>query len=116
MEKILADLKNTAKSAVKKSSELLEIGKLKLSLVDIRSEIEKAYTALGKALYDAEKSGSEDAEALQAMIYDIDELFEKLAKAEEQCAELKKVKKCKGCGAVCSENSNFCAVCGERFE
>lgn len=116
MEKILSDLKSTAKTAMKKSGELLEIGKLKLAIADVNQEIEKAYRELGYALYNAEKSGSEDAETLQAIIDDIDELHEKLNNLESEQAELKKEKKCPACGEMCSDKANFCASCGERFE
>lgn len=116
MEKILADLKNTAKTAMKKSGEILELGKLKIAAVDTQNEINKAFCELGRALYNAEKAGSEDAESLKKMIDDIDNLYEKLALQEEQYAELKNEKKCKSCGSKCSDKSNFCSVCGERFE
>ncbi len=116
MEKILADLKNTAKTAVKKSSELIEFGKLKIATIDTQNEINKAFCELGKALYNAEKTGSEDAEGLKQMIDEIDALYEKLSLQEEQCAELKSEKKCRACGAKCNDKSKFCHECGEKFE
>lgn len=116
MEKILEDLKNTAKTAMKKSGEILELGKLKIAAVDTQNEINKAFCELGRALYNAEKSGSEDAEELKQMIDNIDNLYEKLSVQEEQYRELKNEKKCSSCGAKCSDKSNFCSVCGEKFE
>lgn len=48
MDKILSDLKNTARSAVKKSGELLEITKMKMAVSDTKSEISSRFSALGE--------------------------------------------------------------------
>lgn len=116
VEKVLSDLKSTAKTAMKKSGELIETTKLKFAIAETQQEIEKAFKELGKALYNAEKNGTEDADSLKALIDDIDALYVKLAGIEETCAELKNEKKCPSCGEMCSDKANFCAVCGEKFE
>ena len=116
MEQIISELKNTAKNAAKKTGELLEVGKLKLACADTKSKINEAYKELGKDLYNAEKEGSEDAEAIKNIIIDIDGLYEKLAEQENQVAQLKKQKKCISCGQMCDDEADFCSKCGSKLE
>ena len=46
MEKIFSDIKKTVDGAVKKSGELVEITKVKLSIVDIKNKIDAKFTLL----------------------------------------------------------------------
>ena len=76
----------------------------------------EAYKELGKALYNAEKEGSDDAEVIKNIIVDIDALYEKLAEQENQVAQLKKQKKCISCGQMCDDEAEFCSKCGSKLE
>lgn len=115
MEKIISDLKKTAISAAHKTGELVEIGKLKLSVTNTKGKINDLYKDLGEALYTAEKQGTEDAEALRKIIEEIDAYYEELARLETEIGTLKSQKKCSSCGAMCDNDSSFCSSCGEKF-
>jgi len=116
MEKFISDLKKTAVSAAQKTGELVEIGKLKIACSNTKCKIDEAFKDLGKALYNAEKEGNDDAELIKHTIEEIDGLYEKLAKQEDELCELKKQKKCPSCGLICDVEALFCSKCGEKFE
>jgi len=115
LAKIISDLKKTAISAAQKTGELVEIGKLKFALSNAKGKIDEKYKDLGQALYTAHKNGSEDAQAIDGIIAEIDALFLELAKLESEMGSLKSQKKCPSCGKVCDEDASFCASCGEKF-
>lgn len=115
MEKIISDLKKTAISAAQKTGEMVEIGKLKIAVSNKKSKINDCYRDLGLALYTAQKQGSDEAEALNRIITDIDVLFAELGELEKELASLKSQKKCEECGELCDEDAVFCAKCGTKF-
>ncbi|MBE7027937.1 MAG: zinc ribbon domain-containing protein [Ruminococcaceae bacterium] len=115
MEKIISDLKKTAISAAQKTGELVEIGKLKFALSNTKGKIDEKYKDLGLALYTAHKNSNEDAQSLDEIIAQIDDLFLEQAKLESEIGALKSQKKCPSCGRVCDDDASFCASCGEKF-
>ena len=116
MDKILSDLKNTARSAVKKSGELLEITKMKMAVSDTKSEISSRFSSLGEKVYEARKNEGEGAEGLEEIIQSLDALHEKLAEQEAKLVELKNQKVCASCGASSDNAAAYCSKCGAKFE
>ena len=115
MDKLFSDLKNTAKTAAKKSGDLLEISKLKLAVMETRSRIDDAFQKLGKLVYDSAKNSDVEFDA-ESVISEIDELFNTLDEKQEQYAALKNEKKCNVCGEMNALKAVFCSNCGEKFE
>ena len=108
---IIDDVVDTAKTAAgvvsKKAVEIYDISKLKLKLANLKSDINKAYQAYGKAIY-KEKSEAEIA-VLKMEIDDLLEEFEQLKalilESRNQCA-------CPTCGKIVSKDDFFCSACG----
>lgn len=116
MDKIFSDIKNTAKSAVKKSGELLELTKLKLAVSDTKSEIQNKLAELGAVIYEAQKQDGEGLEKSDELTQQLEELYEKLEEQESKLSELKKQKSCSSCGNVCEAEADYCSKCGAKFE
>ena len=57
MDKVLDTARSAANAASEKAGEVYEIGKLKLQLSGLNSDLEKAYAQLGRLEYDAKKNG-----------------------------------------------------------
>lgn len=116
MDKFFSDMKNTARSAVKKSGELLELTKLKMAAADTKSEIQSKFAELGKLIYEAQKLGNEDSEKTEELLQSLDELHETLSEQEAKLSELKKQKACGVCGNICETKAEYCSKCGAKFE
>ncbi|MGN1130421.1 MAG: hypothetical protein ACI4Q8_03635 [Ruminococcus sp.] len=108
---IIDDVVDTAKTAAgvvsKKAVEIYDISKLKIKVASLKSEINKAYLAYGKAIY-KEKPEAEIA-VLKMNIDDLLEEFECLKKlileSRNQCV-------CPTCGKIVSKDDFFCSACG----
>ena len=113
MEKIISEIKQAADKVAKKSSELLELSKVKLSIVNTKSSIDSNFKLLGELLYHSQKDNSEiTPETLEEIISKLDDLYEKLAELDESSAHLSNKKICKNCKKANDIDAVFCSRCG----
>lgn len=115
MEKFFSDLKQTVNSAVKKSGELVELGKLKMAVGDTKNAIQTNYEKLGAMAYLSAKGEETSGEEADRLIASIDELKELLEQQEKKVAELANKKICPNCGKASPEETSFCPACGNPF-
>lgn len=105
-----------AQAAAKKSSELVEVTKLNMSISSEEEKMQKLYIKVGKKLYEEYSLNSElypefkeDCEAIMNHELAIQNLKEKML-------EVKNVKICQGCGVEVERSIMFCPKCGNKFE
>lgn len=117
MERIISEIKNAADKVAKKSNELFEVSKVKLNISNIKSEINNNYKLLGKIVYESQKNEfSEDAEKIEEIITNIDELNEKLFELSEIISSYKNEKVCPKCGKNTDKNTVYCPSCGFKYQ
>ena len=75
-------LENSASFLARKSGQMLNIGKLKLSIANLENEIYNLKAELGDVVYQSYRDGSDGSER-------IEELCVKLAEKDEQLQDLK---------------------------
>ncbi len=116
MDKIISELKNTADKVVKKSVELAELSKIKLSIASTKSEIGANYKALGELVYMAQKNDEADSKDITELIEKIDELYKRLDEFNEVYSSLKNEKICPDCNKANPMDQAYCGSCGHKFE
>ncbi len=116
MERIISELKNTANKVAKKSGELVEISKVKLSIAGTKSEISTQFKALGEAVYLAQKEGNDtEAKKIEEIISVLDGLYDRLEKLSEVNSALRNETICPFCGKSNPINQTFCGKCGNKL-
>ncbi len=116
MEKIFSDIKSTASKIAKKSGELVELSKLKLSVASTKSDIELNFQKLGKLIYLSRKDDSEISHNdLDDIFTEIDNLYDKLAEQNDTIANLTNKKLCPECHSSNETDAQFCSRCGFQF-
>ena len=117
MEKIISEIKNAADKVAKKSNEIYEFSKVKLNIANIKSEIINNYKLLGKTVYEVQKNElSDDADRIEEIIKNIDELNEKLTELLSVLSTYKNEKICPKCNKNTDKDTLFCPACGYRYK
>lgn len=116
MDNFFSEIKNTADKVAKKSSELVEMSKVKLSMVNTKSEIGSNFKILGELVYLSQKDGAEpDTKKIEETIAKINELYDRLDELAEVTSSLKNEKICPNCTKHNPADAQFCYGCGHRF-
>jgi hypothetical protein len=116
MERIISEIKTTADKVAKKSTELVELSKVKLNIANTKSNINENFRILGEMIYISQKHDEEiDADVFSDAITKIDELYLKLAEYNETAAALMNKKLCPECRKANENTAVFCSQCGYRF-
>ncbi len=116
MENFLAELKNTADKVFKKSGELVELSKTKLSIASIKSDISANFKLLGEIVYLSQREGSEaTTDEVEEIFARIDALYEKMADLNEAATGLMNKKLCPECDEANETDASFCSRCGYNF-
>lgn len=116
MEKFISELKNTADKVAKKSSELVELSKVKLAIATTKSEIGANYKTLGELVYLSQKNEFDgDTGKIEEAITKINELHERLEELTGAVSALKNEKICPDCSKSSPSDAAFCAECGYNF-
>lgn len=99
-----------------KAGRFMDISRLRLSAAELSRSIAERYEALGRAVYDAEKSGEDIGGIVAAGITGIDALYTRLDDINRKIARLRDKKYCADCGATIDESAVFCPRCGSRID
>lgn len=113
LEEFMGKAKAAADIAGKKTSEIVEISKLKLQITQLNSEVDKSYSRLGALVYESLKNSADAKDVINVIVAEIDELNSKIQEAEGKINELKNVVKCANCGMVNNDEAVYCSRCGE---
>ena len=102
----------TAETAGKKASGVVNTSKINLKIFDLTTDIDVLYKEVGRMIYAAHSNEETSTEELDARLLAIDE---KKAQIEELRASLDNCsssKKCSECGKINDSDSSYCSNCG----
>jgi len=103
-----------ADRAVKKTGEVTNLVKLKVSMKSAEGKLSEVYEEIGRLFYTAERSGEDCTSDIAAYIMKADKLKADIAAYTKQLAKLRNVRICESCGHEIDESVNFCPVCGAK--
>ena len=110
----------SAKSAVnyagKKTGELIELPKPRVSAAEIEGKIKNQYESLGRSVYNAARAGTDATALVTEKAAQIDTLLADLDAVQEKISALRLEKRCPACGEVNAQEANFCQKCGASLK
>lgn len=108
--------KEIGSAVSKKTGQLMDTAKLRVSAAEINNEINKRYQELGRAVYEAEKSGVTIDGIIGECVISIDALNDRLDEVNARIAGMKNKVCCASCGADMDPKALYCSRCGARIE
>lgn len=105
-------VRNAASVATKKTGTAVELSKLKLQIMQLRSQIQSTYERIGILTYEQEKTGTDNYELVSVCIKEIDSLLVQINEINSNIAVLKDGVKCPNCNATNPADTTYCKSCG----
>ena len=115
IEDVFGKAKKAANAAGKKTEELVELSKLKLSAMQVNTDIKALYEKLGGAVYSMQKAHYENPELVDSLVEDIDEKRVELKEIHNKIAVLQKAKECECCHTKNPKEACYCQKCGSKL-
>lgn len=99
-----------------KTGKLAKEAKLRMKIMDLKSDINKIYDEIGKEVYEnyVEKNKKDISKKLNDKCTQIDALSKEIKTILKECLELKDKKLCESCSAEMDKNTKFCPECGKE--
>lgn len=107
-------LEQAAKSAVSKSTEIFEISKLRISIAEAESEINRKFQEIGKALYDAYKKNDEPGGDISEACSFIDAKYAEIEEKNAKIFKLRNMTICPNCKSGVEKGAEYCSKCGQK--
>lgn len=108
--------KDVTQAVGRRSSELVEVSKLKINASQLKNMIRNKYEKLGRDVYEAVRSHNEN---LDFIIDYVDEIYESKSELRTINNKINTIlgnKPCPNCKKVNKKNVRFCADCGQELE
>jgi rubrerythrin len=104
-----------AKTAAKKSGELVETTKVNMAISSEEDKIKDIYTEMGKYTYSKYKGGENVDAAMLQSCQQIDGIEENIVSLKEKLMQIKNSKLCPNCGQQVELSTVFCPKCGSNL-
>ena len=121
-EKIMAkfdDVTSRAKEVIdsvsRKTGDFVGVQKLRLSVSDANSKINKLYRELGEAVYASSTDSNDYTETIENLISAIDVKKEELTYLQSQIDTKQNKRTCPSCGKTNDAKAAFCSACGTQI-
>ncbi|MCI1982301.1 MAG: zinc ribbon domain-containing protein [Oscillospiraceae bacterium] len=115
LDDVIVNAKTAADVVGKKASQFADVSKLRISAADLNNEISKRFESLGRAVYEAKKTGSDVSDLVAENVESIDGLYEQLDAVNAQLASARERVICKNCGQENTQDALYCSRCGHRL-
>ncbi len=105
-----------AKGAVdvigEKAGQLVDVSKLNLKLIELKSELKSEFEGLGRMVYECSEENITENQKITTQIQLIKQLNKEIENLKKQIAFAKNKVLCKSCGHHNDMDSSYCAKCG----
>ena len=115
-DEVISKAKTVAKTAGKKTSELIEITRLRLDIAEQEREMASIFEGLGRLIYDSKKTGEDPSSLVDECVASIDECQAKINELKRQIDEYRYTLRCKECGAPNPDDAAYCKKSGTKLE
>lgn len=105
-------VRDAASIATKKTGTAVELSKLKLQMMQMRSQIQSTYERIGILTYEQQKTGTDNFELVSVCIKEIDSLLVQINEINANIALIKDGVKCPNCNASNPVDTTYCKNCG----
>lgn len=105
---------DTYNTVADKSGKFIADTKLKLSISDKETDIEKVFEDIGRTVYDSYKSGEDVGKVFTKECKKIDKMKKEIDEMNKTILYNKGLRTCEKCGEVIPTESTFCANCGQK--
>ncbi len=112
---VFSKAKSVAETAGKKTSEMIEVTRLKMQAAEIERDISSMLEGLGRLVYESRKDGADIAGQVDDCCLKLDERKTELAGLRDRIDECRNRISCKNCGALNAEDSVYCKRCGVKL-
>lgn len=107
--------RNVADAASKKTTEIVQLSRLKLEESQLHNDIDREYRRLGSAVYQMTVNNAMDQKSIDKLCDKLTILLYNLSTIEEQINALKKNTPCPACGCPNPSKSSYCSQCGAQL-
>ncbi len=115
-ENFTRKVSETAKAAAKKSSDLVEVTKLNMSIGSEEDKIEKVFKEIGKTVYESFARGENVDEIFIDKCKEITSYEDNIKEMRTKVLELKNAKVCPNCCEELDIEVRYCSKCGTKQE
>ncbi len=105
-------VRDAASIATKKTGTAVELSKLKLQIMQLRSQMQSTYERIGILTYEQQKNGTDNFELVSVCIKEVDSLLVQINEINASIAAIKDGIRCPNCNAANPVNTTYCKSCG----
>ncbi|HHV50269.1 MAG TPA: zinc ribbon domain-containing protein [Candidatus Avimonas sp.] len=116
IDDVISKAKTVAEAAGKKTSEFIEITKLRIEIAEQEREMASIFEGLGRLVYDSKKSGEDATSLIDECVDKIDECQNKINDLKRQIDEYRFTLRCKECGTPNPDDALYCKKCGVKMD
>ena len=108
--------KEVANAAGKKTGSAVELSKLKLQIMQLRSQVQSTYERIGILVYEQKKTGTDNGEIVDVCMKEIDEYLVRINEINVAISLIKDGVKCPACGTGNDLDQRYCKKCGTSMK
>ncbi len=114
-EDIFVKAKGAVDAIGEKAGQYVDVSKLNIRLMELKSDLKSEYENLGKTVYNCNKNGEDGTSEINVSVAQIDNISLRIEELKKQIATLKNKVLCKSCEHLNEQDSVFCAKCGQKL-
>ena len=115
LEDVFVKAKATFDAIGEKAGQIVDVSKLNIRMVELKSDMKNEYETLGKVVYKAKKENVEDDVTINYEIAQIDNLNMQIEELKKQIATMKNKVLCTSCGEPNEIGAHYCSKCGDQI-
>ena len=114
-DSIVGDLRIVAEEMGKKTKEAIELSRLRMEKIQVKSDMRKNYENIGELVYAEHRLQENNADVIEIFKKEIDREYEHLSEIAARIRKLRKRAQCPACGAQNEADAAYCSRCGAEM-
>lgn len=109
---VMTMVRDAASIATKKTGTAVELSKLKLQMMQLRSQMQSTYERVGILTYEQHKTGTDNGELISVCIKEIDSLLVQINDLNAAITTIRDGVRCPNCNTANPVDTPYCKSCG----